>query len=112
MAQQPMAQQPMVSAMRGKVGHPMLKGFGVSMLVSILYARLIVFGPIYGTSELLFTVASFPAVFILVNGLIALHYQKHYLIGVKSYIYGAVLAFILDLFFLGGLYWLLLIFLF
>ena len=78
-----------------RISHPMFKGFGVSMFISIAYAWSIVFGPVYGTSELLLVVASFLPMFILVNGAIALNYWRHRLGGVKKYAFGAAIALVL-----------------
>ena len=100
------------SASSPGISHPTLKGFGVSMLISIAYAWSIVFGPVYGTSELLLVVASFLPVFVLVNGLVALSYRRHRLGGVGRYVLGAVVALFLDGAFMLGLYWLILALLF
>ena len=95
-----------------RISHPMFKGFGVSMLISVAYAWSIAFGPVYGTSELLLVVASFLPVFILVNGLVALNYRRHGLGGVGRYVLGAVVALFFDGVFMLGLYWLILVLLF
>ena len=91
--------------------HPVLKGFGISMLFSIIYAWVLIFGPFIGALAD-FTLIAFVPIFLLLNSAVALNYRRHGVTGIRLYALGATMAFVFDVLFVAGVLFLVLAYLF
>ena len=85
-----------VQPIQVKLRHPLLKGLGVSMLVSVAY--MVAFGLAFALDNIAVMPAllfSFIPVFVIVNAVVTGYYREHYT-GMSQYAVGAVVAFVLD----------------
>ncbi len=93
---------------KAKLTHPFLRGFGISILVSVVYVFAFMYAFAFRSSLsmpmlLPLLVISFVPAFLLVNIVVASYYSYRHT-GVIDYVIGAVVAFVFDIGFLWVLF--------